>query len=73
MKLHCGHERSIWREEPPTSAHAYRVECVDCGGRFQKWGTAAELRFLQDSGERVSVVRYEAPEAEPNLDDFLTW
>lgn len=71
MTLHCAHERSIWREEPPTSAHAYRVECVDCGGRFRKWGTEAEIKSLQRCGADVTVVRYEEPEAGPTLDEFF--
>lgn len=73
MKLRCGHDASIWREEPPESAHAYRVECPQCGGRFEKWGTEAELKKLRAIGADVEVVPYQAPDPGPNLDDFLSW
>lgn len=73
MQLRCGHEASIWRKEPPESAHAYRVECDKCGGRFEKWGTEAELSALRAAGADVKVVPYQEPDAGPNLDDFLSW
>jgi hypothetical protein len=71
MKLRCGHEASRWREEPPTSAHAYRVECAVCSGRFEKWGTDAELQSLQLSGADITIVPYKETGEEPNLDEFF--
>lgn len=71
MKLRCGHDASVWREEPPESAHAYRVECALCGGRFEKWGTEAQLAFVRASGAGVTVIPYKEPEALPGLDDFF--
>jgi len=53
MKLRCGHESSVWREEPPESHNAYRVECGACG-RFAKWGTEAELHSLKFRLENLS-------------------
>lgn len=70
MKLQCGHEASVWKEEPSESQHAYRVECTVCG-KFAKWGTDAELRLLQASSAQAKVVRYDAPEDGPNLDEFF--
>ena len=70
MKLRCGHESSVWREEPPESHNAYRVECGACG-RFAKWGTEAELHSLKAVGAHVIIVPYEKPEDGPNLDEFL--
>jgi hypothetical protein len=72
MKLRCGHAASVWREEPPTSHNAYRVECRQCG-KFEKWGTNAELKRLLATGDDVKVVPYEEPDAGPNLDDFITY
>jgi len=71
MKLRCGHEASLWKEEPPTSFHAYRVECAVCPRRFEKWGTEAELQSLQASGADVTIVRYQEPERGPTLDEFF--
>jgi hypothetical protein len=72
MKLRCGHVASVWREEPPTSHNAYRVECRQCG-KFEKWGTNAELSSLRAEGADLTFVPYEEPEDGPNLDDFLSW
>lgn len=71
MKLRCGHQSSVWREEPPESAHAYRVECSVCGGRFEKWGTEAELQSLMSCGADVKVFRFIPPEEGPTLDAFF--
>jgi hypothetical protein len=71
MKLRCGHEASVWREEPPESAHAYRVECAVCSGKFEKWGADAELQSLRASGADVTFVRYNEPGPGPSLDEFF--
>ena len=71
MKLRCGHESSVWKQEPPTSFHAYRVECALCPRKFEKWGTEAELRALQASGADVKIIPYKEPETGPTLDAFF--
>jgi hypothetical protein len=63
----------MWREEPPESAHAYRVECSRCGGRFEKWGTEAELQALKAIRADVEVIPYVPPEEWPTLDAFLEY
>jgi hypothetical protein len=60
----------VWREEPPESHNAYRVECTVCG-RFSKWGTEAELQSLKAVGAQVTLVPYDAPENSPTLDEFF--
>jgi hypothetical protein len=71
MKLRCGHEASVWKEEPPTTAHAYRVECAVCPHRFEKWGTEVELLALRATGAHVTVVPHNEPKPEPGLDEFF--
>ena len=71
MKLRCGHDRSVWKQEAPISFHAYRVECAICPRKFEKWGTEAELQSLKDAGADVRVVPYDEPEAGPTLDAFF--
>jgi hypothetical protein len=70
MKLKCGHEASVWKEEPPESHNAYRVECTVCG-RFAKWGTKAELPSVRSSNAQVVVVPYESRDAGPTLEAFF--
>jgi hypothetical protein len=72
MTLECGHKGRVWRQEPPTSIHAYRVECAVCRRQFEKWGTEAELQYLRSAGADVIVTAYERPEAEPTLEAFFT-
>lgn len=71
MNLRCGHDRSVWKREAPTSFHAYRVECAICPRKFEKWGTEAELQSLKLAGEDVEVVPYNEPDPGPTLNAFF--
>jgi hypothetical protein len=42
-----------------------------CGGRFEKWGTEAELQSLMSCGADVKVFRFIPPEEGPTLDAFF--
>jgi len=71
MRLNCGHEATLWREEPPASTHRYRVECAVCPRTFVKWGNEAELQSLQAAGTDVTIVPYKEPPPPPTLDAFF--
>jgi hypothetical protein len=70
MKLRCGHESAVWKEEPPSSSNRYRVECPYCM-KWDKWGTERELATLTAQGADVTVVPYKEPPPPPTLDAFF--